>query len=90
MTYEIQYSKAVDRDLSKLPIEISRNIVQTIHKIKDDPFSHIQKMKDRNNPPQYKLRVGNYRVVILLDKNKKILLVDGAGHRSTIYKRYGA
>jgi len=32
MTYEIHYSKAADRDLSKLPIEISRNIVQAIHK----------------------------------------------------------
>jgi mRNA interferase RelE/StbE len=89
MTYEIHYSKAADRDLSKLPIEISRNIVQSIHKIRDDPFSHITKMKDRDNPPQYRLRVGDYRVIMILDKTKRVLLVDGAGHRSTIYKRYG-
>lgn len=34
-------------------------------------------MKDRNNPPQYKLRVGNYRVVILLDKNTSVWMVQG-------------
>jgi len=46
-------------------------------------------MKDRNNPPQYRLRVGDYRAILILDKTKKVLLVDGVGHRSTIYKRYG-
>jgi len=47
-------------------------------------------MKGEYNPPQYKFRVGEYRVIMLLDTSKKVLLVDGAGHRSTIYKRYGA
>lgn len=89
MMYEIHYSKAADRDLTKLPIEISRNIVQSIHKIRDDPLSQIKKLKDRNNPPQYRLRVGEYRVIMILDKSRKVLLVDGVGHRSTIYKRYG-
>ena len=46
-------------------------------------------MRDRNHPPQCKFRVGDYRVIMLPDKLEKVLLVDGAGHRSTIYKRYG-
>jgi len=60
-----------------------------MHKIRDDPLSHIKKMKDRNSPPQYRLRVGEYRVIMILDKSRKVLLVDGVGHRSMIYKRYG-
>lgn len=89
MTYEIQYSKAADRDLSKLPVHIAQKIILAIHNIKEDPFSHIQKMKDRNHPPQYKIRVGEYRVIMILDKSSKVLLVDGVGPRSSIYKRYG-
>ena len=54
MTFEIHYSKAADRDLSKLPIEVIRKIVFAISDIKEDPFSHIHKMKGVKNPPQYK------------------------------------
>ncbi len=89
MTYEIQYSKAADRDLSKLPVHISQKIILAIHNIKEDPFSHVQKLKDRNHPIRYKFRVGEYRAIMILDKLEKVLLVDGVGHRSTIYKRYG-
>ncbi len=89
MTFEIHYSKAADRDLSKLPIEVIKKIVFAIGDIREDPFAHIQKMKGAKNPPQYKFRVGEYRVILLLDQSEKVLLVDGIGHRSTIYKRYG-
>lgn len=89
MTFEIHYSKAADRDLSKLPIEVIKKIVFAIGDIREDPFANIQKMKGAKNPPQYKFRVGEYRVILLLDKEERVLLVDGIGHRSTIYKRYG-
>jgi len=89
MTYDIHYTKAADRDLSNLPIEITRKIILAIHGIKEDPFSHIQKMRGRNKPPQYKFRVGEYRVILLKDTSHKVLLVDGVGHKSTIYNRYG-
>ncbi|MDG6249474.1 type II toxin-antitoxin system RelE/ParE family toxin [Methanocalculus sp.] len=89
MTFEIHYSKAADRDLSKLPNEVIKKIVYAIGDIREDPFAHIQKMKGAKNPPQYKFRVGEYRVILLLDQSEKVLLVDGIGHRSTIYQRYG-
>ncbi|MCP1715321.1 mRNA interferase RelE/StbE [Methanocalculus alkaliphilus] len=89
MTFEIHYSKSADRDLSRLPIDVIRKIVFAISAIKDDPFAHIQKMKGAKNPPQYRFRVGEYRVILLMDKSEKVLLVDGVGHRSTIYQRYG-
>lgn len=55
----------------------------------DDPFLHIRKIKGDYTPPQYKFRVGEYRVILLLDKSDNTLLVDAVGHRSTIYQRYG-
>jgi len=45
-------------------------------------------MKGAKNPPN-KFRVGEYRVILLLDTSEKVLLVDGTGHKSTIYQRYG-
>lgn len=89
MTFEIYYSKAADRDLSKLPNEVIKKIVYAIGDIRKDPFAHIRKMKGAKNPPQYTFRVGEYRVILLLDTSANVLLVDGVGHRSTIYQRYG-
>lgn len=89
MTYSIGFSKAGDRDISKLPTDVTIRVIKALEKILDDPFVHIQKMKGDHAPPQYKIRVGEYRVILILDKSDNTLLVDGAGHRSTIYKRYG-
>jgi len=89
MTFTIRFSKAGDRDLSKLPSDVLIRIVKALEIIVDDPFLHIRKMKGEYNPPQYKFRVGDYRVIILLNKSENVLLIDGVGHRSTIYKRYG-
>lgn len=89
MTFEIRFTKAGDRDLSKLPFDILIRIIKALEKIADDPLLHIQKMKGKYDPPQYKFRVGDYRVIILLDKSENVLLIDGVGHRSTIYDRYG-
>ena len=89
MTFEIRFTKAGDRDLSKLPSDVLIRIVKALEKIADEPFLYIQKMKGEYDPPQYKFRIGDYRVIILLDKTENVLLVDGAGHRSTIYERYG-
>lgn len=89
MTFEIRFTKAGERDLSKLPSEVIIRIVKALEKMADDPIQYIQKMKGEHDPPQYKFRVGDYRVIILLDKSENMLLIDGAGHRSTIYDRYG-
>lgn len=89
MTFDIRFSKAGDRDLSKLPCEILIRIINALEKITDDPLPNIQKMRGEHDPPQYKFRVGDYRLILLLDKDENVLLIDGAGHRSTIYQRYG-
>lgn len=89
MTYTIRFSKSADRDLSKLPRDVLLRIIKAIENCVEEPFLHIQKMKGDQNPPQYKLRVGDYRVILLLNRTNKTLIVDGAGHRSTIYQRYG-
>jgi len=39
MTFEIYYSKAADRDLSKLPNEVIKKIVYAIGDIRKDPDS---------------------------------------------------
>lgn len=54
MTFEIRFSKAGDRDLSKLPSEVLVRIVKALEKIAGDPLQHIQKMKGEYDPPQYK------------------------------------
>jgi len=56
MTYSIRFSKAADRDLSKVPRNILIRIIKAIEEIKEDPLNYIQKMKGEHDPPQYKFR----------------------------------
>ncbi len=48
--------------------------INAVGDIREDPFTHIQKMKGAKNPPQYTFRVGEYRVILPLIKMKKFFL----------------
>ena len=37
---------------------------------------------------EYKIRVGDYRVILLFDKANQKLRIQAVGHRKNIYKRY--
>ena len=50
---------------------------------KADPFRYFEKLVTKD---YYKLRVGDYRVIADIDKNKVKILVLFIGHRKNIYK----
>jgi len=38
--------------------------------------------------PEFKIRVGDYRIILLLDKANKRMNIQAVGHRKNIYKKY--
>ncbi|MCK5176672.1 MAG: type II toxin-antitoxin system RelE/ParE family toxin [Candidatus Aenigmarchaeota archaeon] len=49
----------------------------------DEPKYYLQMLVDIKG---YKLRIGDYRAIIELNENDKIIIVLLVGHRSNIYK----
>jgi mRNA interferase RelE/StbE len=82
MTYEIVLSDRAFRQLKKLDRNIQERIVSSLERIRVRPEDHITKLI---GDPGYKLRVGDYRVILDIDKNILKILVIKIGHRKNIY-----
>ena len=81
MKYQIFYEKEALKELDKLETSISRRIIKKIDEMSENPSScDIKKLKASD---YYRLRVGDYRIIFIFDKDLiKILKI---GHRQQIY-----
>ena len=79
--YEIIISEKAFRQLSKLEKPIQTHILKALERIRIRPEAYVKKLV---GDPGYRLRVGDYRIILDINKNK--LLVLKVGHRKNIYK----
>ena len=84
MTYEIIFSNFADKQLNKLPLGTQNRIISTIKRCQIRPHSHVKKLIGSK---YFRLRAGDYRVIMDVIKNKLIIHVIDIGHRKKIYKR---
>ena len=82
MIYELIYTETALKQLKKLDKKTQERIIRALERIRYNPFKHIRKLTGR---PEYRLRVGDYRVLIRIDKGKLIILIVAVGHRKKIY-----
>ncbi|MCD6461317.1 MAG: type II toxin-antitoxin system RelE/ParE family toxin [Thermoplasmata archaeon] len=84
MTYEIIFSDRAFRQLKKMDRKVQERIVAVLERIRVRPEAHVVKLV---GDPGYKLRVGDYRVIMDTDHERLHILVLKIGHRKNIYKR---
>lgn len=85
MPYEVRFTDAALEDIEKLDKSISKRIIDKLNMIASDPFSFVKKLKGFD---LYRLRVGDYRVIMSIESNKMIIFVLEVGHRSVVYRKY--
>lgn len=81
--YEIEFTDKAKREFLKLEKSIQERIGSVLERIRIRPEHFVEKLV---REPGYKLRVGDYRVILDIDHNKLIILVLKIGHRKNIYK----
>jgi mRNA interferase RelE/StbE len=82
MTYQIFFTNIAKKQLEKLEKVDQERIIKSLERIRIRPEAHITKLV---GDPGYKLRVGDYRVILEIEKDKLIILVLMSGHRKNIY-----
>ena len=81
MKYQILYEKEALKELDKLESSVSRRIIRKIDEMSENSSScDIKKLKSSDN---YRLRVGDYRILFIFDTN--IIKILKVGHRKHIY-----
>ena len=83
MVYEIIFSTKAEDQLKKLEKNIQERILSVLERIRIRPELYVSKLV---GDPGYKLRIGDYRAILDIDKNRLIILVLKVGHRRSVYK----
>jgi mRNA interferase RelE/StbE len=84
--YSIRFTTNAQKRFKKLPKEIQKRIIERLNEIRKDPFDEVKMLKTSNKTPIYSLRVGEYRVIMRIYKDKLLVLITKVGHRSTVYR----
>ena len=83
MSFSIEWDQKALSFLSTLQKSISERILNKVESIKDNPFHFLEHYEGE----YYKLRIGDYRALIDIDFEKKILIVEVLDKRGRVYKR---
>lgn len=71
MKYEILYKDLAQKQLKKLPKDIAIKIKNKIELLSTDLYGNVKKLSDYS--PEYRLRVGDYRILFDLEGNKIVI-----------------
>ncbi|MDJ0577626.1 MAG: type II toxin-antitoxin system RelE/ParE family toxin [Xenococcaceae cyanobacterium MO_234.B1] len=86
--WKVEYTKRFLKDLAALPIKVQERSERIVfHQLKsENPFDlgYLEKMK--GYPHKYKIRVGDYRIGITVEKKSKTLICQRIAHRKEIYR----
>lgn len=81
--FEIEFSKLAEKDFYKLPNPIQKRVVTSLERIRIRPYAHVKKLVASH---YFRLRVGDYRLILDIQDDKLLILVVEVGHRKNIYK----
>ena len=81
--YEIYFTAEAKKYLKKLNQKDSKRVISTIERCRVRPYSHVKKIVSSK---YFRLRVGDYRVIIDIKDGKLLIIVIEIGHRRNIYK----
>lgn len=82
MVYSIIWSESAARQLAKLDRSVARRILDRVQTLESNPLRNLRRLV---GVPYYRLRVGDYRVIVEVTESRLIVLVLKVGHRSSIY-----
>ncbi|MFH1445772.1 MAG: type II toxin-antitoxin system RelE/ParE family toxin [Nanoarchaeota archaeon] len=81
--YTVLLSLIAKRQLQKLEKNLQKRIIAVLERIRLHPEKYVKRIVgDRG----YRLRVGDYRIIMDIDKEKLLILVIKISHRRSVYK----
>jgi mRNA interferase RelE/StbE len=83
MTYEIIFSDKALKQLKNLERSAQERIISVLERIRVRPEAYVTKLVGDSG---YRLRVGDYRIIVDVDQKELHVLVLKVGHRKNVYK----
>ncbi|GAA4916954.1 type II toxin-antitoxin system RelE/ParE family toxin [Nesterenkonia rhizosphaerae] len=85
MPYSISYVPSAAKTLRKLDRQVARRLLQAIGELSENPRPQgCTQLKGGEG--EYRIRVGDYRVIYEVHDGELVILVLRAGHRRDVYR----
>lgn len=84
MNWQIDISRDARKELAILPQQVQARIAKAILALENNPSPRgAKKLKNRDG---WRIRVGDYRVLYLVDGKARHIVIGNIGHRREIYR----
>lgn len=81
--YKIEFKKSAAKEIKSLPDKYLKKVLDKISSLSQTPRpSDCKKLTGRN---EYRLRVGVYRIIYMIEDDKLVILVIKVVHRKNVY-----
>ena len=84
MTYQVLFSDLALKQLRKLERNYQERIVSTLERIRIRPDPYVRKLVGDEG---YRLRVGDFRLILDIEREKLTVLVLKIGQRKNVYNK---
>ena len=84
MSYELAFTRKALTQLRKTDREARARIIRTLERIRVRPQRYVKRLV---GSPYFRIRSGDYRIIIDIRENVLVILVLEVGHRKKIYDR---
>lgn len=86
MKYSISIRASALKELSRLPKSILKKAESAIDSLSENPRPDGVKKLKGSDENLYRIRIGDYRIIYLIEDEIKIVDIRKIGHRKDIYK----
>ena len=87
MSYIVEWSDRASKQLAKLDRQIARSLVRFMNERVHQSQNPRYIGKQLKNSAFWRYRVGDYRILCLVEDRRLVVLVVEVGHRREIYRR---
>lgn len=86
MSYQVEFSNQAEKQFKDLPQQIQSRLQLRIDALVENPRpSGVKKLEGAEN--QYRIRIGEYRLVYQIQDAILLIILVRIGHRSEVYRR---
>jgi len=84
MAYTVILKRTAEKELARLPATLHRRIVAKLLELENDPRPPgVQKLHGHDG---HRIRIGDYRVLYLIEDPRETIQVTAIGHRREVYR----
>ena len=85
-SYKLEWKNSAEQDLHNIDPKYVSRVVNTVELLEDNPFP-IQHRKLKGSEREYRIRVGDYRVIYEVDTHSRTITIYHVRHRKDAYSK---